>query len=101
MGTTPEEQKRLRMTYSEEEAPEEAVKEDVKEDEEEVPSDSEVVPSPVERTMIKFLRYNAFDDNLLDNEDWIKLDDSVLRRLGPHHGSSASWEEVVEVVRTS
>ena len=132
--TTPEEQKRLRMTYCEEDvkghsgrtkAPEEDAKEDVKEEENEEEAEEvlsvkdEVIsvkeeeaeevlsvkedeeeeedkPSVVERRMAKFLRYDAFVDNLLDKEDWIQLDDSVLLcRL------RVSWQDVVEVVRTS
>ena len=71
----------------------------VKEEEEEeisVKEEGGRSSSVVERRMAKFLRYDAFVDNLLDKEDWIQLDDSVLLcRL------RVSWQDVVEVVRTS
>ena len=108
--TTPAEQKLLRRKYCEEEAPEEEAPEEealsVKEEEdsleveealsvkEEEASDN-IPDKPLCMVMAKFLRYTAFVENLLDEGDWIELDDSVLCRL------RTSLEEVVEVVRTS
>ena len=101
--TTPAEQKRM---MKEEVKDEEAVKEDVKDEVLSVSEDSledvkdavkeeeDEATEATEATMIKFLMNASWEDKL-DKDDWITLDDSVLRRLG------ASWEEVVEVVRTS
>ena len=100
--TTPEEQKQLsEHEKSLEDVKKEAVEEEedslvlsVKE-EEDSPVKVEEEDKPLCIVMAGFLRYGAYMEGLLDNEDWISLDDTVLHKL------RASWEEVVEVVRTS
>ena len=111
--TTPEEQKQLR---EHEKSLEDVKKETVEEEEdslvlsvnEEEAEDEEDSPVNVEEEeaeeeedkplciiMARFLRYEAYMDGLLDEDDWLSLDEGVLLKL------RASWEEVVEVVRTS
>ena len=106
--TIPEEQKQLREhEKSLEDVKKEAVEEEedslvlsvkeeddspVKVEEEEAEEEED---KPLCIVMAIFLRYDAYRECLLDEEDWISVDDSVLHRL------RATWEEVVEVVRTS